>query len=98
MTRSHLERVRACGSSDPLPRIDAFAVAAAREEAALERRVERRPRGASVGVLADVSRKTMYLRVKVVEVVQGNCLGRHRQSRAAKLVRAVVAQDHVLEP
>ena len=40
----------------------------------------------------------MDLGVEVVQVVQGDRLGRHRQLRAAEFVGAVMAQDHVLEP
>src|SRR5688500_6077153 len=56
-----------------------------------------RPRAVDVWAVLHQLREAGDLRVEVVEVMQGDRLERHRQLRAAVLVFAVVADDHVLD-
>ena len=49
-------------------------------------------------VLADLSGEGVDLGVEVVEVVERDGLGGHRELDAAELGGPVVADDHVLEP
>src|SRR3954453_6553622 len=60
--------------------------------------LEGSPARVAAGVVADLAAEGVDLGVEVVQVMEGDGLERHRQLRAAELVRAVMADDHVLEP
>ena len=71
---------------------------AALEDPAGEARLIRGPRGVPGRVVADLAREGVELGVEVVEVMERDRLGGHRELRAAELVGAVVADDHMFEP
>src|SRR5689334_12939701 len=68
------------------------------EQSPPEVRMEWGPARLTAGVVADLAGEGMDLGVEAVEVVERDRLQGHRHLRAAELVRAVMADDHVLEP
>jgi hypothetical protein len=68
------------------------------EDLAVQTRNKRRPVRLANRVGLDRLSELVDLGVQIVEVVQDDRFGCHRQARAAVFVAAVVADDHVLDP
>ena len=68
------------------------------KQLALQVLLERRPTAVRVDIVANELPKAIEFRVEIVQVVQRDRFERHRQLRAAVLVFAMMAHDHVLQP
>src|SRR5580704_18714717 len=51
-----------------------------------------------IGIVLDRTSELVHFCIEIIEVVQGDRFGRHRQPGAAELVGPVMAQNHVFEP
>ena len=76
-------------SVDGAVRLGIGRLGSALEQAAAQALLERGPARVAAGVVADLAGEGVDLGVEVVEVVKRDRLERHRQLRAAELVRAV---------